>query len=300
MILSVLLLHVFLWNWKLRVRLRVTVSELKLAYSEFYADKKQPDLVVTEGDDTDSDSDDDTRNDVVTENVPQGHRIIDMDTLNTNISDKLVCAFCHSTVMLIEVSRHGLSSTLAFHCSNKKCDDQNAFPTSALISVGNLTIHSMNRRAVLVMRSIGRDRADLQSFCGVMDLPPPVHYSTYNKIDETLEKAACTVQDQSMQRAAEREYAQAEPIENDEVHDMDVSSDGSWMTPGHSSKVGIVTTIGCKTGQVVDAGTRSTVCKSCQVWKKRNSNTASYRRWEARNRCTRTHSGVFGVDGGGY
>lgn len=222
MILSVLLLHVFLWNWKLRVRLRVTVSELKLAYSEFYADKKQPDLVVTEGDDTDSDSDNDTRNDVVTENVPQGHRIIDMDTLNTNISDKLVCAFCHSTVMLIEVSRHGLSSTLAFHCSNKKCDDQNAFPTSALISVGNLTIHSMNRRAVLVMRSIGRDRADLQSFCGVMDLPPPVHYSTYNKIDETLEKAACTVQDQSMQRAAEREYAQADPIENDEVHDINV------------------------------------------------------------------------------
>ena len=50
MILSVLLLHVFLWNWKLQVRPRVTVSELKLAYSEFYADKKQPGLVVTEGD----------------------------------------------------------------------------------------------------------------------------------------------------------------------------------------------------------------------------------------------------------
>ena len=57
----------------------MTVSKLKLAYSEFYADKKQPDIVVTEGDDTDSDSD--TRNDVVTNNVPQGHRIIDMDTL---------------------------------------------------------------------------------------------------------------------------------------------------------------------------------------------------------------------------
>ena len=80
-------------------------------------------------------------------------------------------------------------------------------PTSALISVGNLTIHSMNRRAVLAMRIIGRDRADLQSFCGVMDLPPPVQYSTYSKINETLQKAACTAQDQSMQRAAERECA---------------------------------------------------------------------------------------------
>ena len=125
----------------------------------------------------------------------------------------------------------------------------------------------MNRRAVLAMRSIGCDRADLQSCCGVMDLPPPVHSSTYNKINETLEKAACTVQNQSMQRAAEREYAQADRIENDEVRDIDVSSDGSWMTPRHSSKVGIVTTIGCKTGQVVDVDTRSKVCKSCQVWK---------------------------------
>ena len=165
------------------------------------------------------------------------------------------------------MSRHGLTSTLASHCSNKKCEEQNDFPTSALISVGNLTINSMNRRAVLAMRSIGCDRADLQSCCGVMDLPPPVHSSTYNKINETLEKAACTVQNQSMQRAAEREYAQADRIENDEVRDIDVSSDGSWMTPGHSSKVGIVTTIGCKTGQVVDVDTRSKVCKSCQVWK---------------------------------
>ena len=204
------------------VSVNPTKSELKLAYSEFYADKKQSDLVVTEGDDTDSDNDNDNRNDVVTDNVPQGHRIIDMDTLNTNISDNLVCTFCHSTIRLIEVSRHGLSSTLAFHCSNKKCDDQNAFPTYALISVVNLTIHSMNHHAVLAMHSIGRDRADLQSFYGVMDLPPPVHSSTYNKINETLEKAACTVQDQSMQRAAEREYAQADPIENDEVHDINV------------------------------------------------------------------------------
>ena len=247
----------------------------------------EPDLAVTKSDDSHSD----IRNDVVIDNVPHGHRIINMDTLNTNISNNLVCAFCHSTVSLTEVSRHGLTSTLAFHCSNKKCEEQNAFPTSALISVGNLTINSVNPCAVL---AIGCDRGDLQSCCGVMDLPPPVHSSTYNKINETLEKAACTVQNQSMQRAAEREYAQADQIENYEVRDIDVSSDGSWMTPGHLSKVGIVTTIGCKTGQVMDVGTRSKVCKSCQVWKKRNRNTASYRRWEARHRCTLTHNGSSG------
>ena len=78
--------------------------------------------------------------------------------------------------------------------------------------MGNLTTHLMNPQAVLAMRSIGRDRADFQSFSGVMDLPPPVYSGTYNKINETQEKAACIVVDQSMQRAAEREYAQADPI----------------------------------------------------------------------------------------
>ena len=65
----------------------------------------EPDLAVTKSDDSDSY----IRNDVVIDNVPQGHRIINIDTLNTN---NLVCAFCHSTVSLTEVSRHGLTSTL--------------------------------------------------------------------------------------------------------------------------------------------------------------------------------------------
>ena len=102
------------------------------------------------------------------------------------------------------MSRHG---KLAFHCSNTKCDDRNAFPTSGLISVGNLTFQSMNRRAVLAMRSIGLDRPDLQSFCGLMDLPPPVHYSTHSNVNVALEKAICRVLDQSTQTAAESEYA---------------------------------------------------------------------------------------------
>ena len=59
------------------VSVNPTKSELKLAYSEFNAD-----LAVTKSDDSDSY----IRNDVVIDNVPQGHRIINMDTLNTNIS----------------------------------------------------------------------------------------------------------------------------------------------------------------------------------------------------------------------
>ena len=87
-----------------------------------------------------------------------------MDLLNSNVSESALCAFCGNSVRLIETSRHRLSSTLAFHSSNNNCNKQTTFPTSKLISVGNLSVHSMNRRAVLAMHSIGCDRAELQTF----------------------------------------------------------------------------------------------------------------------------------------
>ena len=224
----------------------------------------------------------------IDDNFPHDHRIIDMDLLNSNVSESVLSAFCGNSVRLIETSRHGLSSTLAFHSSNNNCNKQTAFPTSKLISVENLSVHSMNRRAVLVMR------AELQTFCGVMDLPPPVHSSSYIKINQTLETAACDEQNISTEKAGEREYEQAEPLENENVRNIDDSFDGTWMTQGHLSMIGVASTIGCSTGQVLEVGTRSKVCKSCQVWKKRNRNTANYRKWQCSHKCTLTHNGSFG------
>jgi len=85
---------------------------MKLPYSDLYTNNKQLDLLFTQCYNTDSEND--TRNYVVTDNVPKGHSIIDISTFNTNKYDILVCAFFYMTVMLIEVSRHGLYSTLAF------------------------------------------------------------------------------------------------------------------------------------------------------------------------------------------
>ena len=45
-------------------------------------------------------SDSDVGDDLVKAQVPRWHRIIDMDTLNANISTKVVCAYCHSSMSL--------------------------------------------------------------------------------------------------------------------------------------------------------------------------------------------------------
>ena len=67
---------------------------------------------------------------------------------------------------------------------NVNCDSQTEFNSCPQISVGNC---SVNRRVAFAMRCIGGDRAELETFCGIMDLPPPVGRtrSEYKKIEKS-------------------------------------------------------------------------------------------------------------------
>ena len=114
----------------------------------------------------DSDSEDDSTTKLYT----GGHRIIDISILAGNIASQLKCAFCGKDVTLIEVETHGLGSMLAFECKGKNCR-QKVFPSSEKITggSGNVKNYGINRRAAFAMRSIGCDRAELRTFCGIMD-----------------------------------------------------------------------------------------------------------------------------------
>jgi hypothetical protein len=225
----------------------------------------------------------------------QGYRLVDIELFGANLASKLVCGFCHSQVQLIEICRKGLSSEFAFHCQNQYCNGQESFPSCAQISAGNVKVSSVNRRAAFAMRCIGGDLAELETFCGIMDLPPPVRKSSYNQINKTLRDAACSVQADMMREAAEIEYSLAEDS-GDRIRDIDISFDGTYMTRGFSSNVGVAVVIGCQTGKVLDTGTRSKVCKSCEYWKKQDPNSVKYQEWEAKHQdhCTLTHEGSSG------
>ena len=54
-----------------------------------------------------------------------------------------------------------------------------------------------------------------------------------------------------MRAAAETEYNLAEEEKNKVIRQIDVSFDGTYMTRGHTSKVGVVTLIGCETGKAL-------------------------------------------------
>ncbi|KAK7474944.1 hypothetical protein BaRGS_00033831 [Batillaria attramentaria] len=97
---------------------------------------------------------------------------------------------------------------------------------------------------------------------------------------KTIHKAATSVQKISTKSAATAEYDQADQIEDDDKGNIHVSGDGTWMTVGHSSNVGVVATIGMKTGKVLDTQAKSKLCKSCEYWEKQDPHSERYRMWQ--------------------
>lgn len=81
-----------------------------------------------------------------------------------------------------------------------------------------------------------------------------------------------------MDDAAIIEHCLAEDI--GDVRDIEISVDGTYMTRGHSSNVGVSTAIGLKTGKVLDTGARSKLCKSCEYWERQDKTSEKYRRWQ--------------------
>ncbi|XP_076468336.1 uncharacterized protein LOC143299096 [Babylonia areolata] len=145
------------------------------------------------------------------------------------------------------------------------------------------------------MRCICGGLAELQTFCGILNLPPPVQKSSHNKTNKTIYQAASAEQTESMARAAAIEHELADG--EGEVKDVDVSVDGTYMTRGHTSNIGVTSAIGCQTGKVLDIGSLSKTCKGCDYGKSLKSrDPGSYRHWleEHEAVCTLTHGGSSG------
>ena len=237
----------------------------------------------------------------------KGYRLIDLDILMNQIEKNLVCRHCRATTKLVEDKRSGLGSVFRLDCNNDFCKENKQFHSDPTVKVkgSGLVNHSVNRRAALAMRYIGCGHSALQHFCGIMNLPPPVAEKSYGVIKTSLHDAVVNVQSESMNDAAKIEYALAtippnkDGTDGDETspRNIDASIDGSYLTKGFSSKIGVVTAIGCVTGKVLDTETKSKVCKGCDMWaKKRESDPDAYRKWLATHppNCEASHQGSSG------
>lgn len=62
------------------------------------------------------------------------------------------------------------------------------------------------------------------------------------------------------------------PPKEDGILNIDVSFDGTWMTRGHRSKIGVAFVIECYTGTVIDFEVLSSYCHSCVLLDRKHSN----------------------------
>ena len=194
--------------------------------------------------------------------LTSGYRLVDLEVLQSIFSSVAICRFCKiGDLQLKESSRSGLASTLLFVCNS--CGEQ--FESPIVEKTGHF--FDCNRRSVLAARVVGCGYADLQKCCGIMNLPPPVAESNFTLHQSATIKAAISVGESSMRRAA------AEVRELNAQHEPPLTTavtyDGTWMRRGFTSLFGVFPCIHWGTGRVLDMAVFSKYCHACATWKAR-------------------------------
>lgn len=216
----------------------------------------------------------------------KGYRVVDINLMFSFLQKFLCCKTCGGEIAFTEEVVCGLSSKISVDC--KTCSVLCSFKNSKMMGSSN-KISEINYRYVYAMRSIGMGYASMKLFCGVMDLPPPFSKKSYNGAIKKLLKCSGTVAQKSMISAA------CEEVKLTGSPCINISGDGTWKTRGHTSRTGVCTVIGDKSGKVIDTEVLSSYCKSCDVWKTKRG-TSQYLDWKLRHgkECLINHSGSAG------
>lgn len=217
------------------------------------------------------------------------HGIVNLSIFK-DLAKSVCCKVCFGKIRFEPNSEVGLGFKIKVVCD--QCDELANHAASKMIGYsGRQNIYDLNVRSVLAMRLLGHGLRGIQTFCGVMDLAPPVHHSTYDQYVETILAASNLTCTASMRQAV------AEEIDSSEAPDkLVVSGDGSWRRRGFSSLYGIVTLMGNESGKVLDVVVKSSYCQACKNWGNRDRESAEYQEWEVNHArdCKRNHHGSAG------
>ena len=221
---------------------------------------------------------------------PTGFRFADMETFG-NVFSCLACPECFQLcISLEEINRkiYGGASFLKLSCGN--CTWEHVFYTSKKAG----RAFEVNRRFVYAMRAVGKGRSAAVKFCGLMNLPMPLHGNSYKSQEIALNAAAKKVANETMAEAASEIHSIAG--QNDVV-ETGISADGTWQKRGYSSLHGVSTVISMDTGKVLDTEVLTQYCKSCSLHEKDNKDTVAHQVWKAEHaaKCTSNFKGSSGA-----
>ncbi|GFX73707.1 uncharacterized protein TNCV_4290231 [Trichonephila clavipes] len=171
--------------------------------------------------------------------------LVDFNQVN-NLLRSAKCQYCEKQTLKLELgAKLGFSYNLKLLCSN--CDENKTVVNTSLKSVQ--TSHDVNLRITQAFSHIGKGYSAIEKFCMVMNIDP-FSSTTYGKCARRLDNAY-TLASENIFAEIHREIKNV--YENGaEITDLSVSFDGTWLTRGHTSLIGVGCVIDMLTGYVVD------------------------------------------------
>ena len=218
------------------------------------------------------------------------------------LSDIGRCQKCDDKLDIIHQieSKRGLCNLFKLKC--RKCDWFHVMTTSRHINKDvkrGKVAYDVNIRTVSAFREIGRGYAAIETFCGFMNMPPPMNKTTYQDIVDGMHISYTEAADESM-KAAACELVEMAHEDNNEYDagdgshvDVAVSVDGTWQKRGYASLNGAVTVIGLDNGKCLAYDCMAKSCKSCQAWENKK-NTPDYEEFVRSHECAINHTGSAG------
>ena len=104
-----------------------------------------------------------------------GLGIFDIDILSDMLKRYALCSMCKNGHLILKETfsgRMGLARQLLLVCDDESCDFKEYFYTSNRCE--NARAFEVNRRFVVGMRTIGAGLSDMQTLCGIMNMPHPM------------------------------------------------------------------------------------------------------------------------------
>lgn len=202
------------------------------------------------------------------------------------------CSTCENqSLVLNSCGKNGFSTNLKLFCSI--CNAENSSVSTSVSSSSNHA--DINLRITQAISHIGKGYSAIEKFCLIMNMDP-FSSSTYSRCIQKLYDAQL-VATRNMLADVHKEIKDKNRSifsTKSEICDIAVSFDGTWLTRGHTSLLGVSCVIDVLTGYVIDFEVMSKVCRVCNNTKKElGEQTAEFEIWHKghKSACELNHTG---------
>ncbi|GFX54595.1 uncharacterized protein TNCV_792821 [Trichonephila clavipes] len=212
------------------------------------------------------------------------------------------CGSCNQSTLKLEFGhKYGFSHQLKLVC--KTCSEQKmeCFTSPRLEKKSNTsTPFDVNVRAVQAFLAISGGHASVEKFCMFLNMPL-MSSKTFNEIkcyiNSAYSLASQTVLNY-VHNSVQNAYRKLDQKGSNTITDIAASFDGTWLTRGHTSQIGIGCVVDTLTGYVIDYEIMSKYCPTCISAKNElGETTAEYDVWYSghKNSCQINHVGTSGA-----